>query len=645
MCGIAGAVWNSANRAVERSTLQRMIDVLRHRGPDGEGVYVDEGRFLPGRESAAGVALGHRRLAIIDVAGGQQPLSNEDGSVWIVFNGEIYNFGDLRRRLEGAGHQFRTHSDTETIVHLYEQEGPGFATHLNGMFALALWDAKRQQLVLARDRLGKKPLVYRHESGQLLFASELKSLLEVPGVPREIDAQALDDYLTYQYVPHPRTIFRGIAKLPPGHYAVYRDGRLDVQSYWQPDFNVEDDRPAAEYAAELRTLLTSAVELRLQSEVPLGAFLSGGIDSTVIVGLMSQLASEPVRTFSIGFPVKEFDETHYAQAAAKRFGTIHEEFQVRPDAMEILPRLVWNYDEPFADSSAVPTWYVSQLTRQQVTVALTGDGGDELFAGYPRYLAIWLAEGFDRLPATMRRLLAGRYWQRLPSGTRQKSIRRRFKRFVEMLGQSPARRYLEWIAIFGESRRAALYSDEFMARLPDEDPLGFLTAALDRSSRRDAITAFSLADLVTYLPCDLMTKVDIASMAHGLECRQPFLDYRVVEMAARMPRRLKFRRGRGKLILRETFADLLPESIQRRPKMGFGVPLDHWFRHELREFTRDVLLDKRTLDRGYFRPESVSGLWDEHQQGRFNHGYRLWSLLILELWQREWIDGRSGRGS
>jgi asparagine synthase (glutamine-hydrolysing) len=640
MCGIAGAVWNDLAKAVERATLQRMIDVLRHRGPDGEGAYLAEGHFLPGADSMPGVALGHRRLAIIDVACGQQPLSNEDGTVWIVFNGEIYNFSDLRKRLEGAGHQFRTQSDTEAIVHLYEDEGPEFVTHLNGMFALALWDSKRQQLILARDRLGKKPLVYRHEPGRLLFASELKSLLEVPGVPREIDPQALDEYLTYQYVPHPHTIFQGIAKLPPGHYAVYREGRLNVRSYWQPDFNIEEVRPAAEYVEELRTLLTSAVELRLQSEVPLGAFLSGGIDSTVIVGLMSQLAAQPVRTFSIGFPVKEFDETRYAREAAERFGTIHEEFQVRPDAMEVLPRLVWHYDEPFADSSAVPTWYVSQLTRQRVTVALSGDGGDELFAGYPRYLAVWLAEGFDRLPSVLRRLLSARSWQRLPSGMRQKSIRRRFKRFVEMLGKSPPRRYMEWIAIFGESRRAALYSDEFLARLPDEDPIAFLTAALARSNRRDAITAFSLADLLTYLPCDLMTKVDIASMAHGLECRAPFLDYRVVELAARMPRRLKFRRGRGKRILRETFADLLPRSIQRRPKMGFGVPLDHWFRHELHDFTRDILLDKSTLERGYFRPEAVWQLWDEHQQARFNHGYRLWSLLILELWQREWLGGK-----
>lgn len=631
MCGIAGAVWNDARKAVEPATLQRMIDVLRHRGPDDEGMYAAD------IASQIGVALGHRRLSIIGVATGKQPLANEDDSVWVVFNGEIYNFLELRKELEAAGHRFRTQSDTEVLVHLYEEHGADMLPRLNGMFAIAIWDARRRQLLLARDRLGKKPLVYRHEPGRLMFASELKSLLQAPGVPREVDPQALDEYLTYQYVPHPRTIFRGIAKLSPGCYAVWRDDRLDVRPYWQPDFNVEDNRSDQDYARELRELMTSSVAMRLQSEVPLGAFLSGGIDSTIIVGLMSQLAAEPVRTFSIGFPVAEFDETSYARIAAERFGTIHEEFQVRPDAMEVLPRLVWHYDEPFADSSALPTWYVSQLTRQRVTVALTGDGGDELFIGYPRYMAVWLAQGFDRLPQLLQRILAGRYWQRLPSGVRQKSRLRQWKRFVEMLNLPPARRYLEWIGIFNQVRRAALCSDEFTASLPDSDPIEFLTAALARSNHRSPATAFSLADLVTYLPCDLMTKVDIASMAHGLECRQPFLDYRVVELAARMPQRLKFRFGRGKRILRSVFGDLLPEAILRRPKMGFGVPLDHWFRHELKDFTRDVLLDRKTLERGYFRPEAVARLLDEHRQGQFNHGYRLWSLLILELWHREWF--------
>ncbi len=355
------------------------------------------------------VALGHRRLAIIDLSGGQQPMANEDGSVWVVFNGEIYNFRDLRRRLEGAGHQFRTQSDTEVLVHLYEDEGPEMLPHLNGMFAFALWDARRGQLLLARDRLGKKPLVYRHEPGRLLFASELKSILQVPGVPREIDPQALDDYLTYQYVPHPRTIFRGIAKLPPGHYALYREGRLEVRPYWQPDFNVEEDRPAGGIRPAVAGVAhlggrDAFAERRAAGGVPVrrdrlddhrGADVATGPRAGADV--FHRVPGQGVRR-----------DRATPGVAAERFGTLHEEFQVRPDAMEVLPRLVWHYDEPFADSSAVPTWYVSQLTRQRVTVALTGDGGDELFAGYPRYLAVWLAEGFDRLPKMLRRAVSRR---------------------------------------------------------------------------------------------------------------------------------------------------------------------------------------------------------------------------------------------
>lgn len=642
MCGITGAVWTDPEKALEEPTLQRMVRVLAHRGPDGDGTYRADVRLQPGRESTPGVALGHRRLAIIDLACGKQPMSNEDGTIWIVFNGEIYNFRDLRRRLEGSGHRFRTNSDTETVLHLYEDEGLDFLEHLNGMFALAVWDASHRRLVLARDRLGEKPLVYRLEQGRLLFASELKSLLEVPGVPRELDPAAIDAYLTYKYIPHPRTILRGVSKLPPAHMAIYRDGRLEIRRYWRPDFQAEVNRPAEDYARELRETLTSSVAMRLESDVPLGAFLSGGIDSTIIVGLMQKLCQQPVRTFSIGFPVPEYDETHYARLAAERFGTVHQEFRVEPDAVEVLPKLVWHYDEPFADNSAVPTWYLSQVTRQHVTVALTGDGGDELFAGYPRYRAVWLAQGFDRLPAPVRGLLAGRFWQKLPASPRQKSVRRQFKRFVEVLAQPPLRRYMEWVAVFTEARRAELYSDEFLADLPNLDPLEFLASEAARSSTRDPVTSMSLTDLTTYLPCDLMVKVDIAAMAHGLETRPPFLDHRVVELAARMPLRHKFRQGRGKRILLEAFADLIPREIQKRGKMGFGVPMDHWFRGPLAGFTREILLDPQTLGRGLFRPETVRGLVESHLSGRFDHSYRLWSLLVLELWQRQWLEGQAG---
>jgi len=647
MCGITGAIWSNPSAALDAATLERMIALVAHRGPDDSGSYCRPCREEGGSGLEPGVALGIRRLSIIDPAGSRQPLSNEDGTVWAVLNGEIYNFQELRRRLEGSGHRFRTAGDTETIVHLYEDEGPDFARHLWGMFAIAIWDAPRRQLVLARDRLGKKPLVYRLESDRLLFASELKCILAVPGVPREVDPGAIDEYLTYQYVPHPNTIFRGIRKLPPAHYAVWRDGQMRINSYWQPDFNRQIDRPWDECIAELRELLTDAVRLRLQSDVPLGAFLSGGIDSSIIVGLMSQLAGgngaggsgSAVKTFSIGFADAQFDETHFARQVSQKFGSEHHEMRVEASAAELLPKLIWHYDEPMADSSALPTWHLAQLARRDVTVALTGDGGDELFAGYDRYRAVWISAQLDRLPRPMRRLLASQFWQRLLGGGRQRSIVRRVRRLSAVLNSPMQRRYLDWIGVFNEAGRAALYTDDFLSRLTDVDPAEFLARAWRRSDRRDPVTAASLADLTTYLPCDLLVKVDIASMAHGLECRQPFLDHRLVEWAASLPVRYKQRLGRGKRILREAFRDLLPADVLRRPKMGFGVPMDSWLRGDLRELVRQVLLDPMALGRGYFRPEAIQRLLDEHQSGRISHGHRIWALLVLELWHREWVDG------
>jgi asparagine synthase (glutamine-hydrolysing) len=645
MCGITGAVWTDPIAALSPAVLEQMIEVLRHRGPDDAGSFREELKLRPGYGTMPGVALGHRRLSIIDVAGGHQPLANEDGSVWIVFNGEIYNHRELRQRLEGSGHQFRTRCDTETIVHLYEDEGLGFLQHLNGMFALAIWDARQRRLVLARDRLGKKPLYYRREPHRLLFASELKSLLQVPGIERQIDPQALDEYFTYQYVPHPRTIFRGFSKLPPAHYGVYADGRWMTRCYWNPDFDQEVQRPMADYAAELRELLTSAVRLRLESDVPLGAFLSGGVDSSLVVGLMQRMLGQPVKTFSIGFPVKEFDETAYAREVATRLGTEHHEFRVEPQGIDVLEKMVWHYDEPFADSSAIPTYYVAQLTRQHVTVALTGDGGDELFAGYLRYRAVRVAAWFDHLPRWARAILGNSRWHGLSYRRPQGSFLRRVGRLSEALGYSPQRRYMEWVSLFNEARRAELYSDDFLARLPDADPFRFLAEAFTRSRHRDQVTSASLTDLVTYLPCDLMTKVDIASMANSLECRAPFLDYRVAELAAKMPIQYKLYRGRGKRILREAFPELVTRGLARRSKMGFGVPLEQWFRHELKEYSRQVLLDPRAVGRSYFRPGAVERMLDEHQTGAFDHGYRLWALLFFELWHRQWIDNQPSKSA
>jgi len=634
MCGITGAIWTHPKLEIDATTLQKMTDVIRHRGPDDRGNYHSEFRLQPPYEAMPGVALGFRRLSIIDLDTGNQPISNEDGSIWVVFNGEIYNYTTLRRRLEGAGHSFRTQSDTETIVHLYEDEGVDFAHYLNGMFAIAIWDSRKRRLVLARDRCGQKPLVYRHDQDRLLFASEIKSLLQVEGIPRDIDPGAIDEYLTYQYIPHPKTIFRGTNKLPPGHLAVFQDGKLEVRPYWEPALHAE--RPVTpEVACErLTELMRSSVEMRMRSDVPLGAFLSGGIDSSLIVALMQQQSEQPIKTFTIGFPVAEYDESSYAKQVSQHLGTEHEELQITPSGVEILPKLVWNYDEPFADSSAIPTWYLAEMTRRQVTVSLSGDGGDELFAGYPRYRAVWLGSQLDQT-GPIRSILGASSWQRLPS-SRQKSFLRRFKRFSEFLTKTPQRRYLEWIAIFNESRRVMLYRDDFIERLPNTDPFGFLSRAWVRAGQRDVVTAASLADLTTYLPCDLMTKVDIASMAHSLEVRQPFLDHRVVEFAASLPIALKFRRGSGKRLLRHAFGHLLPTSIWNRKKMGFGVPIDHWFRNELRELTHDSLLDANVRTSHYFRRQVVEELVTQHESGQFDHAYRLWALLVLELWLREW---------
>jgi asparagine synthase (glutamine-hydrolysing) len=637
MCGITGAIWTDPDRTIDAPTLRRMTDCLRHRGPDDEGAYRSEFRRREPYESMPGVALGFRRLAIIDLATGAQPMSNEDGTIWLVANCEIYNYQELRRRLEASGHKFRTDSDTETIVHLYEDEGPDCFQHLNGMFAVAIWDSHRRRLVLGRDRLGKKPLVYRHDPDRLLFASELKSLLEVPGLPREIDFSAVDEYLTYQYVPHPNTIFRGYRKLPPGHVAVYQDDRVSVRSYWTPDFTAERHISESQAIEELRSLLESAVRLRMRSDVPLGAFLSGGVDSSIVVALMQQQRSTPVKSFTIGFPIPDYDESQYAERVARHLGTEHHALEVQPDAVGVLSQLAYHYDEPFADSSAIPTWYVSELARRHVTVALSGDGGDELFAGYPRYQAVALASQLDRVP-WLRKLASSRAWKWLPTGGGQRSFFRRLKRFTERLALPPERRYLNWIGIFPEALRAELYRDELLDHL-SADPVAFLRASWGQSRGRDAVTAASLADLTTYLPCDLMTKVDIASMAHGLECRAPLLDYRVVEFAAALPIHLKYRRGRGKWLLREAFGHLLPREVFTRKKMGFGVPLDTWFRGDLKEMASDLLLSASSRSHEFFRKDVIESLWNAHQVGRADHSSRLWALVMLESWLRRW--GRS----
>ena len=636
MCGIAGAIWREKRHAIDAQTLDQMTAAIRHRGPDDSQVWIDQ-RHRDAYGNDVGIALGFRRLSIIDLTGARQPMANEDDSVHMIFNGEIYNYKTLRRRLEGTGHRFATQGDGESILHLYEDVGTDCFSQLNGFFAVAIWDAGRNRLVLARDRIGQKPLYYAVADGRLVFGSELKCLAAVEGICDEIDPGAIDEFLTYQYIPHPGTIFKGVRKLAPGHFATFENGELTVQRYWDLDPSKEISIDAASAREQLRELLTDSVRLRLRSDVPLGAFLSGGIDSSLITALAQSQTGDPVRTFSIGFPISDFDETGYAAEVAEHLGTDHRRFEVSPSGVDIVDRLVWHYDEPFGDSSAVPTWYLSELTRQEVTVALSGDGGDELFAGYERYQALWLSNLVQKVFPVHR--IPGINWvQRLPDSNKRRSLVRRAKRFLEAIGEPTARRYMNWLQIFPEPLRASIYTDDFLATLPGDDPFEFLESAWQRSAGRDVVTRASMSDLLTYLPCDLCTKVDIASMAHGLEVRQPMLDHRLVEFAASLPVRHKFRGRRGKLILEDTFGSMIPRSIFRRKKMGFGIPVGAWFRNELKPLVHETFLADDARIASFFRRDAIEQIVRGHENSQQSNGYRLWNLLILELWLRRWAN-------
>jgi asparagine synthase (glutamine-hydrolysing) len=626
MCGIAGVV---GSLRTEPATLRRMTDRLQHRGPDGEGTFW-----------ADDVGLAMRRLAIIDLSTGDQPIFNEDRTVCVVYNGEIYNFLELRSELEARGHRFETHGDTEVIVHAYEEFGPECVARLWGMFALAVWDSRRRLLLLARDRLGKKPLVYYADpvSGGMAFASELQSLLAHPDVPREVQPSAIDDYLTYLYVPAPTTAYRDIRKLPPGHRLVWQAGRISVEAYWQVRFGEKRAVRESEAVEEFGALLRDAVRRRLIADVPLGAFLSGGMDSSSIVAEMAEVSSAPVKTFSIGFGERDFDELRYARQVAQRFGTDHHELVVEPRALEVLPTLVRHYGEPYGDSSAIPTYYVAQMTRQHVTVALNGDGGDELLAGYERHWAARVAARYDTIPGFVRHGLIRPLIPLVPEPRQRRALLRRAKRFMAAAHLPVFDRYLHWVGACTPEQKAWLYTPEFVEELHGNDSGRWLREALAAEPRLDPVDAVLRADTLLYLPEDLLAKVDIASMANSLEARSPFLDHRLVEFCAGLPSSLKLRGRTSKWLLRSLMRDRLPPEILTRSKMGFGVPVGEWLRGDLRPLLEDTLFSPRALQRGYFRPEAVRGLVDEHLSGRADRTSLIWALLMLELWQRERIE-------
>ncbi len=598
-----------------------MTDTIIHRGPDDEGVFV-----------GPGIGLGFRRLSIIDVAGGHQPISNEDGKIWVMLNGEIYNYPELRQELLNRGHKFTTRSDTESIVHLYEEYGEDCFRRLRGMFAIAIWDSRERKLLLARDRVGKKPLFYSADQKRLLFGSELKCLLAADTSIRTINPQALSDYFSYGYVPAPKTIYRDVRKLQPGHFLAASAAGVREVPYWDLSFANVENRSEAEWCELLRHSLCEATRVRLMSDVPLGAFLSGGVDSSSVVAMMSHLMKRAVTTCSIGFEDKKYDEAIFAREIAQQFHTDHHEQIVHPEAVDILKKLVWHYDEPFADSSAIPTYYVSRVARQYVTVALGGDGGDESLAGYRRYY-------FDQFENRMRRLVPpavrssvfgplGRAYPPLAWAPRMF----RAKATFQSLSRSPLEGYFNSISIFRPDEKPRFLSKDFQATLAGYDSIEVLQHHYDRAGTDDPLSRIQYVDIKTYLPDDILAKVDRASMAVSLEVRAPMLDHHFLELTAKIPSSLKLRGTSGKHIFKKAMAGILPHDILYRPKQGFAVPLARWFRRELRDLAHDAIFsrDDGILDQTYLKK-----LWNEHQNGTYDRSSHLWSVLMYREWREK----------
>ena len=621
MCGICGIFGFDKSAPISRADVHAMNQTLRHRGPDDDGVYV-----------APGIGLGHRRLSIIDLAGGHQPMTNEDGSIWVLLNGEIYNYPELRQELLARGHRLATRSDTEAIVHLYEDYGEGCFSQLRGMFAIALWDSRNRKLLLARDRAGEKPLFYYRDASRVLFGSELKAILAGPDVSVQTDNEALFDYFSLGYVPAPKSIYREVRKVLPGHYiAVTADSMRDV-CYWDLEFHPREDRSEAEWCELLRQQLWESTRIQMMSDVPLGAFLSGGVDSSTVVAMMRRSQQNgSVTTCSIGFEEDEYNEAPFARKIAGLFGTDHFEKTVHPRATEIVDKLAWHYDEPFADSSAIPTYYVSAVAREKVTVALGGDGGDENFAGYRRYY-------FDQyenrlrglLPASLRRPIFGPLGRMYPALAWAPRIFRG-KATFQSLARSPLEGYFNSLSIFRPDEKPGLFTPDFLKQLGGYDSISVFQQHYDRAGTDDLLTRIQYVDIKTYLPDDILVKVDRASMAVSLEVRAPLLDHRLMELAATIPSRLKLQGRNGKYILKKAMSPTLPDDILYRRKQGFAVPLDHWFRAELKEVAFENILG---CDDGILDRKMLSRIWKQHQSGKYDRSAHLWTVLMYRKWKK-----------
>ena len=626
MCGIVGIVERDLTRPVAEIDVQRMVRTLNHRGPDDEGSVL-----LPG------VGLAMRRLAIVDIAGGQQPFANEDGSMQVVANGEIYNFNQVKDALAARGHRFRSRSDVEVLVHAYEEYGEAFLQKIHGMFALALWDGRRRALIAARDRAGEKPLYYTVTSEGLRLASEIKALLSRPEVDRTIDHEALDEFLTYEYIIAPRTIFKAIHKLPPAHYLVYKDGQITVKRYWDAA-DVEVRAWSVDAAADaLKETLGDAVRSQMMSDVPIGLFLSGGIDSSA-VGIMLRDAqgSSAVSSFSMGFDDGSYNELPYAREVARLCGTAHHEGTVTPDVASLFDRLVVHLDEPFADVSLFPTFLVSQMAREHVKVVLTGDGGDELFGGYDAYQAEALAGKWAGLMPEAATRAADAVLALVPPTDKKKGLVNKARRFVDGLAHAPASiAQYRWMTFLGADAKARLYTPAFRGALASADVYRPVREALARMGHDDLLNRQLYADLSIYLADDILVKVDRMSMATSLETRAPFLDARVMELAFSMPGDLKIRGGTRKFILKQALRGLVPDRILDRKKEGFSIPMKQWLKRELKPLMERLLAPERLAARGLIEPAETRRLIDEHCAGRANHAHVLFSLMVFERWAEE----------
>ena len=644
MCGIAG-IYYLDKSPIRSETIVHMTRTMVHRGPDEEGYFLNVGKvgkweaekhesppfrgFIEG--GAGNVILGHRRLSIIDLSSGQQPMSNEDGTVWITFNGEIYNFQELMNELKSLGHQFSTMSDTETIIHAYEEWGVESVNRLRGMFAYAIWDENKQRLFLARDRVGKKPLYYLSDNNQFLFASEIKSLLEVPGTPRDIDLTALSDFLSLLYIPSPKSIFQAIRKLPAAHYAVVTENKLDIRSYWDLPFYPAHDLTESQMVDDIIGILDEATRMRMISEVPLGAFLSGGVDSSGVVGMMAKASHAPVKTNSISFSLAEYNEVPYARKVAQLFGTDHHEFHVTPEAVSIIEKLAWHYDEPFADSSAVPTFYVSEMARKNVTVSLSGDGGDENFAGYRRY---WFDMRENRvrnaIPPKLRTPLFGGLGRLYPKADYMPQIFRG-KAFISNVARDPVDAYFFSVSAMYNDTKCDILHPDVKNSLAGYDTRDLFYRIYNNAPAEDHLSRIQYLDIKTYLCEDILTKVDRASMAVSLEVRCPILDHVFMEYAARIPAHMKLRGSDGKSIFKKAMKRYLPNDILYRKKMGFGVPIIEWLRGELRDYACPIILEGGASQRFLHRP-FLEKMWQEHQSKKRNRSTQLWQVMMLNLW-------------